>query len=330
MSLLSVKNLSITFNLKNEVCAAVNNVSYNLQQGETLGIVGESGAGKSVSSYSLIGLLPKPPAEIVNGEIIFNYNSNNGSESNYVNLLELNEKQLRKIRGKNISIIFQDPMTSLNPYMPIGKQIAEPLKYHFKVSANQAKIKVIKMLEDVGIPDPKNRINQYPHEFSGGMRQRIMIAMALITNPQLLIADEPTTALDVTIQAQILDLLKKLQQEHGMAIIFITHDLSVVAQMCDRVCVLYAGQIMEISSVDNIFYNSKHPYTVMLKQSLPTIEGTNKRLFTIPGLPPDLTKKILGCPFAPRCYKAKNQCSEVKNLTLSKVGDDHYSSCILQ
>jgi len=330
MSLLSVKNLSINFNLKNEVCSAVSNVSYNLQQGETLGIVGESGAGKSVSSYSLIGLLPKPPAEIVNGEITFNYNLNNGSESNSVNLLELNEKQLRKIRGKNISIIFQDPMTSLNPYMPIGKQIAEPLKYHCKISATQAKLKVLKMLEDVGIPDPKNRINQYPHEFSGGMRQRIMIAMALITNPQLLIADEPTTALDVTIQAQILDLLKKLQQEHGMAIIFITHDLSVVAQMCDRVCVLYAGQIMEISSVDNIFHNSKHPYTVMLKQSLPTIEGTNKRLFTIPGLPPDLTKKILGCPFAPRCYKAENKCLEVKNLTLSKVGDDHYSSCILQ
>ena len=321
--LLSVKNLSVNFKVRNEICRAVNNISFSLKKGETLGIVGESGAGKSVSCYSLTGLLPCPPALIPKGKALFTP----GPVEETVDLLKLSENQLRKIRGKSISIIFQDPMTSLNPYMPIGKQIAEPLIKHYNVSSKDARNEVLKMLEDVGIPEPLNRIKQYPHEFSGGMRQRIMIAMALITKPELLIADEPTTALDVTVQAQILNLLKKLQQELGMGIIFITHDLGVVAEICDNVNVMYAGRIVEKGGVGDIFKRSKHPYTMMLKKSLPKIKGTVERLYHIPGMPPDMTKDIKGCSFAPRCDSADKKCFNIKEIVLDGNGK-HCSACI--
>ena len=324
MSLLSVKDLCVIFRTRNEVCRAVNNVSFNLQKGETLGIVGESGAGKSVLCYSLMGLLPQPPAEI-RGQAPFATTTaahaitDAPDNSNVIDLLKLSERELNKIRGKSISIIFQDPMTSLNPYMQVGKQIAEPLITHFNVSSKEARLEVLKMLEEVGLSNSLDRIKQYPHEFSGGMRQRLMIAMALITKPELLIADEPTTALDVTVQAQILNLLRKLQQEFGISIIFITHDLGVVAEICDKVNVMYAGNIMEKGSVEDIFHNPRHPYTIMLKKSLPTIKDTAKRLYTIPGIPPDLMEEIKGCPFAPRCSYADRKCYELEEIAKKDI-----------
>ena len=321
--LLSVKNLSVNFKMRNDICRAVNNVSFSLKKGETLGIVGESGAGKSVSCYSLTGLLPCPPAQIGKGEVLFTPESTEST----VDLLKLSDNQLRRIRGKSISIIFQDPMTSLNPYMSVGKQIAEPLIKHYRVSSKDARFEVLKMLESVGISDPLNRIKQYPHEFSGGMCQRIMIAMALITKPELLIADEPTTALDVTVQAQILNLLREMQEEFGMGIIFITHDLGVVAEICDNVNVMYAGQIVEKGGVMEIFNRSKHPYTMMLKKSLPKIKGKIERLYHIPGIPPDMTKEINGCPFAPRCNSAADKCFNVKQVILND-NEKHCSACI--
>ena len=334
MSLLSVKSLSINFHARSEICRAVNEVSFDVEKGETLGIVGESGAGKSVLCYSLIGLLSQPPAEITKGQALFTSIPKLTTPSaqhpahNTIDLLALSEKKLNKIRGKSISIIFQDPMSSLNPYMQIGKQIAEPLIKHYKVSQKDARLEVLKMLKEIGMQNSSNRINQYPHEFSGGMQQRIMIAMALITKPKLLIADEPTTALDVTVQAQILDLLKKLQEEFDMGIIFITHDLGVVAEICDRVNVMYAGQIVENGPVNEIFHNSRHPYTIMLKKSLPTITGETKKLDSIPGTPPDLTKEIKGCPFAPRCYNADNTCIKVKDTLFKEHTKGHFSACI--
>ena len=321
--LLSVQNLSVGFSVRNKIYKAVSNVSFNIEKGETLGIVGESGAGKSVLCYSLAGLLSCPPAIISEGKALFAP----GRTEDSVDLLELSDNQLRKIRGKSISIIFQDPMTSLNPYMPIGKQIAESYIKHYKVSSGKARLEVLQMLENVGIPDPIHRIKQYPHEFSGGMRQRIMIAMALITKPDLLIADEPTTALDVTVQAQILCLLKKIQNNFGMGIIFITHDLGVVAEVCDRVSVMYAGQIVEKGNVDGIFNHSKHPYTMMLKKSLPKIKGPIERLQSITGMPPDMTKEIKGCAFAPRCNFADMECISTKQKVLMGK-EKNCSTCI--
>ena len=323
--LLSVKNLSINFELRKNICYAVNNVSFELNKGEILGLVGESGAGKSVSCYAMMGLLSSPPARITQGNVFFEPGD---SSLGKIDLLKLSEKQLRSIRGKSISIVFQDPMTSLNPYMSVGKQIAEPLVRHYKVSFSKAKKKVLKILDEVGISEPEKRFKQYPHEFSGGMRQRIMIAMALITKPDLLIADEPTTALDVTVQAQILRLLKKLQSEYGMGIIFITHDLGVVAEICDKVYVMYAGQIMEKGNVENVFCNPKHPYTMMLKKSVPKIEGEIERLYSIPGMPPDTAEKITGCPFEPRCSYSVLKCRKIKLPNLSD-GIEHYSACCL-
>ena len=320
--LLSVKNLSVNFIMRNEICRAVNDISLSIKKGYTLGIVGESGAGKSVSCYSLTGLLPCPPAQIAEGEALFTPDP----AENTVDLLKLSEKQLRKIRGKSISIIFQDPMTSLNPYMTVGKQVAEPLIKHYNVSSMEARLEVIKMLESVGIPDPLTRIKQYPHEFSGGMRQRIMIAMAIITKPELLIADEPTTALDVTVQAEILNLLKRLQEEYGMGIIFITHDLGVVAEICDNVNVMYAGKIVEKGSVKDILNHPKHPYTTMLKKSMPKIKGSIKRLYNIPGIPPDMTKEVKGCPFAPRCNTADKNCFNNTEVVLHD-SEKHCSAC---
>lgn len=295
----------------------MNGVSLDISKGETLGIVGESGAGKSVTFYSILGLIPKNKHTVSSGKAIFNGK----------NLLDLHEKELLKIRGNDISIIFQDPMTSLNPYLRVGNQIIEAMMVHSKVSRKTAKEETIKILNEVGIREPEKRFNQYPHEFSGGMRQRIMISMALITKPKLLIADEPTTALDVTVQAQILNLIRKLKAEHSMSIAFITHDLGIVAEMCDNVCIMYAGTIVEKGSVNDIFYNAKHPYTISLKKSLPSITETKETLYSIPGIPPDTSIKIKGCSFAPRCFMAKDVCFKT-DVTLKKAGENHFSSCL--
>lgn len=316
-NLLSVKNLHIKFKSHKKIFNAVNGVSLNLSQGETLGIVGESGAGKSVTFYSLLGLLPKGKAKVSFGEAIFN-----GKD-----LLKLPDKEMLKIRGKEISIIFQDPMTSLNPYLKVGTQIIEALKTHYKISKKDAKQETLKILREVGINVPEKRFEQYPHEFSGGMRQRIMISMALITKPKLLIADEPTTALDVTIQAQILNLLRDLKTKYSMSIIFITHDLGIVAEMCDNVCIMYAGSIVESGSVRDIFYNPKHPYTISLKKSVPNLHDKKDILFSIPGIPPDISKPINGCPFAPRCFMAKNECFKTQTK-LTELNKNHLSSCL--
>ena len=313
MSLLSVKNLTTHFHTRNGIVRAVNSISYDLKENTTLGIVGESGSGKSVSTLSILKLIP--PAAKTTGEILFDG----------VDLLKLSDKKLRDIRGDKISMIFQDPMTCLNPYMKIGNQIMEPLFTHFKMSKEEATNKALKSLEEVGIQDGKIRMNQYPHEFSGGMRQRIMIAMALITEPKLIIADEPTTALDVTVQAQILELILKLQENHNTAVIFITHDLGVIANIADEVLVMYGGQIVERGKVDDIFYKPSHPYTSALLKSIPKIDD-NDTLFAIDGMPPDMSKEIKGCSFAPRCQYAISKCNK-ENPYLRKKGDQ-YSACL--
>jgi len=315
--LLSIKNLHIKFRSHDKVFNAVNGISLNLAKGETLGIVGESGAGKSVTFYSLLGLLPKGKTEITSGEAIFNSKD----------LIKLPDKELLKIKGKEISIIFQDPMTSLNPYLKVGNQIIEALRTHYKVSKKDARQETLKILKEVGINEPERRFEQYPHEFSGGMRQRIMISMALITKPKLLIADEPTTALDVTVQAQILNLLRDLKEKYSMSIIFITHDLGIVAEMCDNVCIMYAGSVVEYGSVRDIFYNSKHPYTISLKKSVPNLHDKQETLYSIPGIPPDISKPISGCPFAPRCFMAKDKCFNT-NIKLIELDKNHLSSCL--
>ena len=315
--LLSLKNLHIKFRSHKKIFNAVNGVSLNLSKGETLGIVGESGAGKSVTFYSLLGLLPKGKTEISSGEAIFNNKD----------LIKLTDKELLKIRGKEISVIFQDPMTSLNPYIKVGNQIIESLKTHYKISKNNAKQEALKILSEVGINDPDRRFEQYPHEFSGGMRQRIMISMALITKPKLLIADEPTTALDVTVQAQILNLLRQLKTKYSMSIIFITHDFGIVAEMCDNVCIMYAGSIVEQGSVKDIFCNSKHPYTISLKKSVPNLHDKKDTLYSIPGIPPDISKLIIGCSFASRCFMAKEKCFNTKTKLL-ECSESHFSSCL--
>lgn len=315
--LLSVKNLHIKFKSHKKIFNAVNGVSLNLSKGETLGIVGESGAGKSVTFYSLLGLLPKGKGEVSSGEAIFN-----GRD-----LIKLSEKELLKIRGKEISVIFQDPMTSLNPYLKVGNQIVEALKTHYKISNKDAKLETLKILKEVGINDAERRFEQYPHEFSGGMRQRIMISIALITKPKLLIADEPTTALDVTVQAQILNLLRDLKTKYSMSIIFITHDLGIVAEMCDNVCIMYAGSVVEYGSVRDIFYESKHPYTISLKKSVPNLYDKKDILYSIPGIPPDISKPIVGCTFAPRCFMAKNRCFKTA-IELVEINKNHLSSCL--
>ncbi|HEX7027013.1 MAG TPA: ABC transporter ATP-binding protein [Gammaproteobacteria bacterium] len=260
MPLLDVKNLTTYFHTRDGIIRAVDDVSFRVEAGQTLGIVGESGSGKSVSCYSLLGLIPSPPGRIERGEALFDG----------IDLLKANEEQLRKIRGNRISMIFQDPMTSLNPFMRIGDQLIEPLLIHKNMSGKSAKIKAIQALEEVGITQPEKRYNSYPHEFSGGMRQRVMIAMALITEPELLIADEPTTALDVTIQAQIIDLIKNLQQTHNLAVIFITHDLGVIAGIADNILVMQNGKVAEEGDTDRIFYNHQHPYTAKLLEAIPT------------------------------------------------------------
>jgi len=317
MSLLSVSDLRTYFHTRNGVYRAVDGVSFDIDRGETLGIVGESGSGKSVTCYSLMGLIPQPPGRIESGSAIFDG----------VDLLCCSQKQARQIRGKRISMIFQDPMTSLNPYLRVSEQLIEPLMIHQDISKADALKRALEMLDAVGINDAANRIHYYPHEFSGGMRQRVMIAMALITKPELLIADEPTTALDVTVQAQILELIKAMQQEIGMAVIFITHDLGVVSGLCDRVQVMYAGRIVETTDTRTLFYEPKHPYTRALQQSIPSLQPKGSDLYTIKGLPPDLSKPLEGCSFAPRCEFATELCT-TQDTTRADVKPGHQQRCL--
>lgn len=318
MSLLSVQDLRTYFHTRNGVYRAVDGVSFDLDRGETLGIVGESGSGKSVTCYSLMGLIPQPPGRIESGKAVFDG----------IDLLSCTPAQARQIRGKRISMIFQDPMTSLNPYMRISDQLIEPLIIHEDISKEEAMKRAVEMLEAVGINDAASRITYYPHEFSGGMRQRVMIAMALITKPELLIADEPTTALDVTVQAQILELIQKMQEELGMGVIFITHDLGVVSGLCDRVQVMYAGRIVETSDTRTLFYEPKHPYTQALQKSIPSMQPKGSELYTIQGLPPDLSKPLPGCSFAPRCEHASELCSAGNQPGLETVKEGHQQSCL--
>jgi oligopeptide transport system ATP-binding protein len=317
MSLLDVQNLQTAFHTRDGVIRAVNGVSFGVEPGETLGIVGESGSGKSVSQYSLLGLLPVPPARVESGTAHFEG----------FDLLAATPAALRKIRGGRISMIFQDPMTALNPYMRVGKQLMEPLLLHSKVSKTEARMRAIHALGEVGIQDAESGLKRYPHEFSGGMRQRIMIAMALITRPALLIADEPTTALDVTVQAQILALIKQRQRDLGMAVIMITHDLGVIAATCDRVLVMYAGRIVESATREVLFSKPAHPYTKALMASLPALHQSGDALYTIPGMPPDMGREIHGCAFAPRCEFAQDTCRNAE-MKLAEVRPGQETACI--
>jgi oligopeptide transport system ATP-binding protein len=309
MSLLQVKDLYTSFFTSSGEVKAVNGVSFNLEEGKVLGIVGESGSGKSVTAYSILQILTNP-GRIVSGSIKLK-----GQE-----LVGCSKETMQKIRGNQISIIFQDPMTSLNPVFTVGNQLMEAILLHTKRNKEEAKARAIEMLKLVGVNEPEKRIEQYPHEFSGGMRQRVMIAMALACEPDILIADEPTTALDVTIQAQILDLMKELQKKLGMAIILITHDLGVVAEMCDDIIVMYAGQISERGTADDIFYNPKHEYTKGLLKSIPTVQDEKQRLKPIGGNPVDLLNMPAGCPFAPRCDNAMKICLTVNPVEMTIEG----------
>lgn len=310
--LLEVKDLAISFKTHGGEVQAIRGVSFHVDKGETLAIVGESGSGKSVTSQAVMKLVPTPPGEYKRGQILFD-----GQD-----LIGKTEKQMQKIRGKEIGMIFQDPMTSLNPMMKVGRQITEVLLKHENISKADANKRGIELLNLVGIPSPERRFSQYPHEFSGGMRQRVVIAMALAANPKLLIADEPTTALDVTIQAQILDLMKELQKKIDTAIIFITHDLGVVARVADRVAVMYAGQIVEMGTAEEIFYDPRHPYTWGLLASMPSLESKGSLLTAIPGTPPDLIKPPKGDAFALRSTYAM-QIDMEKEPPMYKVSDTH-------
>jgi len=314
---LSVRDLVIQFRVDGNYVTAVDGLSYDLYRGETLGIVGESGSGKSVTNLGVMGLLPVPPARIPRGEILFKGR----------NLLKLDKNEMRKIRGNEIAMIFQDPMTSLNPFLRVSQQLMEMVNQHQKLPKSKAEDLCITMLDKVGIPDPASRFHQFPHEFSGGMRQRVMIAMMLLNDPELLIADEPTTALDVTIQAQILELLKDLQKEFNTAITLITHDLGVVAGMADKIIVMYSGKIMESARTGDLFAKPSHPYTLGLLKSIPRLdEEESEELYSIPGIPPDLNNRPPGCPFAPRCDFVQDRCRESFPEPV-KVADDHTVTC---
>lgn len=313
--ILEVKDLNISFHTFSGEVQAIRGVNFDLHKGETLAIVGESGSGKSVTTKSIMRLLPPGNSEIKSGEILFNG----------MDITKLSERQMQKIRGKDISMIFQDPMTSLNPTMKIGKQIMEPIRKHHNLSKKEAKERALDLLKLVGIPKPEVRFEQYPHQFSGGMRQRVVIAIALACNPQILIADEPTTALDVTIQAQILELMKALQKKIDTSIIFITHDLGVVANVADRVAVMYGGKIVEIGTVDEIFYNPQHPYTWGLISSMPDLESRGKELYAIPGTPPNLLNPPKGDAFAARNEYAM-QIDLEEQPPMFKISDTHYAA----
>ncbi|WP_097027594.1 ABC transporter ATP-binding protein [Clostridium peptidivorans] len=319
--LLEVKDLKVTFHTYAGEVQSVRGVSFYVDKGETLAIVGESGCGKSVTSKSIMRLIPTPPGDIKEGsQILFD-----GKD-----ILKMSDKELRDLRGEDISMIFQDAMTSLNPTMKIGDQIAENLIIHRGMNKKEALDEAIKMLKLVNIPNADKRVNQYPHEFSGGMRQRAMIAMALACNPKVLIADEPTTALDVTIQAQIMDLIRELQDKLGTAVILITHDLGVVAGVATKIQVMYAGMIIERGTREELFYNSKHPYTWALLQSVPRLDTKHKNeLYSIPGTPPDLLKPPVGCPFASRCAYCMEICKE-EMPEVTKISETHEVQCWLQ
>jgi oligopeptide transport system ATP-binding protein len=315
--LLDVKNLKTQFFTQDGVVRAVDDVSFDIMPGETLGIVGESGCGKSITAMSIMRLIPTPPGKIVQGEILFK-----GED-----IITMSDEEVRHIRGNEIAMIFQDPMTSLNPVLSINRQLGETLELHMGMNKSQARRRAIELLEMVGIPEAEDRVNQYPHQFSGGMRQRVMIAMALSCNPSLLIADEPTTALDVTIQAQILDLMKTLQAEHDTAVMLITHDLGVVAGMSDRINVMYAGHVVESATAEELFANPRHPYTVGLLNSIPRLDSeVREKLDPIRGLPPDLIDLPDLCPFVPRCDFAREKC-EQQNPPLMDVNAAHRSAC---
>jgi oligopeptide transport system ATP-binding protein len=316
-TLLEVKGLETRFYTQEGVVKAVNGISYNLDEGGTLGIVGESGCGKSVSVLSMMRLIPSPPGKITGGQVLFEERD----------LLKMDQEQMRHVRGNRIAMIFQDPMTSLNPVLTIGRQVSEALELHMNMDRSQAMRRSIELLEMVGIPRAEDRVRDYPHQFSGGMRQRVMIAMALSCNPQILIADEPTTALDVTIQAQIVELVKRLRDEIGMAVIWITHDLGVVAGLVDKVNVMYAGFLVEMGPVKEIYHRPRHPYTIGLLGSLPRLDETqHEKLTSIEGLPPDLVAPPPGCPFAPRCDYVSDRCL-TENPQLETVGLDHRAAC---
>lgn len=314
---LDVKNLKTVFKTRSGEVHAVNSVSFDLKPGELLGVVGESGSGKSVTMMSLIGLLPSPPADVRAGQVLF------GGRD----LLTADPETLRQIRGARIGFIFQDPMTSLNPVFSVGFQLIEPLRTHMGMSKKAAQVRAAELLELVGIPDAKNRLSDYPHQFSGGMRQRVMIAIALACDPEVLIADEPTTALDVTIQAQILELVKELRQKLGMAIVWITHDLGVIAGIADRVIVMYGGQVVEHAPVRELFGNPQHPYTHALLQTIPSIRGARAdTLQVIEGQPPMLGGEPTSCPFRERCQYAFDRCAH-ENPQRTMVGPDHDAAC---
>ncbi|MCA2000331.1 MAG: ABC transporter ATP-binding protein [Chloroflexi bacterium] len=315
--LLDIRGLETQFKTPDGIVHAVNGVSFGLKEGETLGVVGESGCGKSVTMLSVLGLIPSPPGKVAAGEAFFM-----GRD-----LLKMSSEEIRHVRGAQIGMVFQDPMTSLNPVLTIGRQLEEPLMLHVGMTKKQARERAAELLGMVGIPNAKERLNDYPHQYSGGMRQRVMIAMALSCSPQILIADEPTTALDVTIQAQITDLVKRLRDELGMAIIWITHDLGVVAGLAKRVLVMYGGKIIEESEVVDLYANPSHPYTIGLLGSLPRVdEKEHTRLFSIEGAPPVLYRKPQACPFAPRCKWAMERCWK-ENPPLETVSADHRVAC---
>ncbi|WP_100010183.1 ABC transporter ATP-binding protein [Lentibacillus sediminis] len=317
-AILKIKNLKIEFKSGKETVQPIRGVNFELKKGETLGVVGESGSGKSVTSLAIMGLLPERTSKIVDGEINFKGND----------ITNLKEKQYRKIRGNEISMIFQEPMTSLNPVFTIGQQLSEPLRQHRNMSKKEIEKAVINVLNQVGIPRAEQIINEYPHQLSGGMRQRVMISLALLCEPDLMIADEPTTALDVTIQAQILELMKNIKQENDMSLLLITHDLGVVAEMCDRVVVMYAGEIVEVAEINELFNEPLHPYTRGLIDSMPTQNTRKERLYSIRGQVPRPNEITKGCVFANRCPLAFSKCFEETPPVFAR--DDHLSKCWLQ
>lgn len=317
IKVLDVKNLVTSFHTHEGTVHAVNGVSFNVNEGETLGIVGESGCGKSVSVLSVMGLLQQPPAKVSADSVMFN-----GKD-----LTKASKEEMRSVRGSQMAMIFQDPMTSLNPVLTIGFQLMEPLRLHLGMAETEAKQRAGELLDTVGIPEAHDRLNDYPYQFSGGMRQRAMIAMALACNPMLLIADEPTTALDVTIQAQIVDLVKRLRDQFGMALIWITHDLGVEAGLADRITVMYAGFMVEVAGVEGLYRSPRHPYTKALMRSLPRMDGSpGEKLESIEGLPPELYELPRGCPFAPRCSYQKDICWK-QNPKLEEVSPGHRIAC---
>jgi len=315
--LLQIRDLKTYFYLEEGVVKAVDGISYDVQAGETLALVGESGCGKSVSALSILRLIPIPPGRIVSGEILFD-----GDD-----IMKLNDDELRKVRGNRIAMVFQEPMTSLNPVLTIGKQITEALELHLRLDNNAATARAIQLLEMVGVAEAERRIGDFPHQFSGGMRQRVMIAMAMACNPRLLIADEPTTALDVTIQAQVLEVMARLSREFGTAVIIITHNLGVVARYADRVNVMYAGKIIESSTAEKVYGDPRHPYTLGLLNSVPKLhQATGEKLMPIEGSPPDLVHLPPGCSFYPRCTFRIDRCKE-EFPPLQLVAEHHYAAC---